>query len=76
MEKDIQVLVVDDHQVVREGLRRLLEYEEDIECIGQAADAEDRLGKIFQDHGPGPGADRTFHDDRHRVPVQGHQAGG
>jgi len=43
MEKDIQLLVVDDHQVVREGLRHLLGQEEDIELIGQAANSEETL---------------------------------
>jgi DNA-binding NarL/FixJ family response regulator len=35
----IQVLLVDDHAVVREGYRRLLERHEDIAVIGEAADA-------------------------------------
>lgn len=34
----IRVLVADDHQVVREGTRRMLEREPDIEVIGEAAD--------------------------------------
>jgi two-component system response regulator NreC len=36
----IRVLVVDDHAVVRSGLRLLLEREEDIQCAGEAASAE------------------------------------
>jgi DNA-binding NarL/FixJ family response regulator len=35
----IRVLIVDDHAVVRTGLRLLLEREEDIEPIGEAGDA-------------------------------------
>jgi DNA-binding NarL/FixJ family response regulator len=35
----IRVLVVDDHAVVRTGLRRLLDAVEDIETDGEAADA-------------------------------------
>jgi DNA-binding NarL/FixJ family response regulator len=46
MEKDIQILVVDDHQVVREGLRRLLEQEEDIELVGQGANSEETLIQV------------------------------
>ncbi|MFC2043729.1 response regulator transcription factor [Chloroflexota bacterium] len=46
MEKDIRVLVVDDHQVVREGLRQLLGQEEDIEIIGQGTNAEEVLFQI------------------------------
>lgn len=34
----IRVLLVDDHQLVREGLTKYLETEEDIEIVGQAAD--------------------------------------
>jgi two-component system response regulator NreC len=34
------VLVVDDHAVVRSGLRLLLEREEDIEVVAEAGDAE------------------------------------
>ena len=44
--KDIRVLVVDDHQVVREGLQRLLEQEEDIEIIGQGANSKETLRQI------------------------------
>ena len=36
----IRVLVVDDHAVVRSGLRRLLDAEEDIETVGEAPDAD------------------------------------
>jgi two-component system response regulator NreC len=36
----IRVLVVDDHAVVRAGLRRVLDAEKDIETIGEAANAE------------------------------------
>ena len=36
----IRVLIVDDHAVVRSGLRLLLEQEDDIECVGEAGDAE------------------------------------
>lgn len=35
----IRVLVVDDHAVVRSGLRLLLDEEDDIETVGEAGDA-------------------------------------
>jgi two-component system response regulator NreC len=35
----IRVLIVDDHAVVRSGLRRVLEAEPDIEVVGEAGDA-------------------------------------
>ncbi|HEX4745358.1 MAG TPA: response regulator transcription factor [Gaiellaceae bacterium] len=36
----IRVLVVDDHAVVRAGIRRVLDAEEDIETVGEAPNAE------------------------------------
>ena len=41
----IRVLIVDDHQVVREGLRRILELEEDIQIIGEAATGDEAIIK-------------------------------
>ncbi|GAA0440135.1 response regulator transcription factor [Streptomyces olivaceiscleroticus] len=37
----IKVLLVDDHQVVRRGLRTFLEVQDDIEVVGEAADGEE-----------------------------------
>ncbi|MFI6062748.1 response regulator [Streptomyces sp. NPDC051286] len=37
-DKIIRVLLVDDHQVVRRGLRTFLEIQDDIEVVGEAAD--------------------------------------
>ncbi|MEU2546766.1 response regulator transcription factor [Streptomyces roseolus] len=37
-DKPIRVLLVDDHQVVRRGLRTFLEVQDDIEVVGEAAD--------------------------------------
>jgi two-component system, NarL family, response regulator NreC len=36
----IRVLIVDDHAIVRAGLRRVLDGEPDIETVAEAADAE------------------------------------
>jgi DNA-binding NarL/FixJ family response regulator len=36
----IRVLLVDDHQVVRRGLRTFLEVQEDIEVVGEASDGD------------------------------------
>jgi DNA-binding NarL/FixJ family response regulator len=40
------VLLVDDHALMREGLRQLLELEEDIHIVGEAVDGFDALQKI------------------------------
>lgn len=48
----IRVLVVDDHQVVRRGLRTFLEVQPDIEVVGEAADGEqgvERAGELAPD---------------------------
>ena len=42
----IRILLVDDHQVVREGLRRMLELEEDMEVVGEAAEAKEALTQV------------------------------
>jgi NarL family two-component system response regulator LiaR len=42
----IGVLVVDDHQVVRQGLRFVLEQEEGIEVVGECADGPSALQAV------------------------------
>ncbi len=39
----IRVLIVDDHQVVREGLQHMLKLEEDIQVVGEATNMEEAL---------------------------------
>ncbi|ATZ27473.1 Transcriptional regulatory protein LiaR [Streptomyces lavendulae subsp. lavendulae] len=41
----IRVLLVDDHQVVRRGLRTFLEVQEDIEVVGEAAGGEEGIAR-------------------------------
>lgn len=43
MTKRIRVLLVDDHQIVRQGIRLLLELDEGIEVVGEAATGEEAL---------------------------------
>ncbi len=42
----IRILLVDDHQVVREGLRRMLELESDLEVVGEADGAKEALTQV------------------------------
>ncbi|GAA1737940.1 response regulator transcription factor [Isoptericola hypogeus] len=42
----IGVLLVDDHHVVRAGLRALLDSQPDIEVVGQASSGEEALGEV------------------------------
>ena len=39
----IKIVVVDDHAVVRSGLRLLLDKQEDIEVVGEAGTAKDAV---------------------------------
>ncbi len=39
----IRVLLADDHAVLREGMRHLLESEKDIEVVGEASDGEEAV---------------------------------
>ncbi|MET9964119.1 response regulator transcription factor [Streptomyces sp. NPDC006326] len=41
----VRVLLVDDHQVVRRGLRTFLEVQDDIEVVGEAADGEEGVAR-------------------------------
>ena len=42
----IKVLIADDHSIVREGLKQLLELEKDFEVIGFATNGEEAVSKI------------------------------
>jgi DNA-binding NarL/FixJ family response regulator len=42
----IGVLIVDDHQVVRQGLRFLLAQEDDIQVLGEAADGPSAIAAV------------------------------
>jgi DNA-binding NarL/FixJ family response regulator len=41
----VKVLLVDDHQVVRRGLRTFLEVQDDIEVVGEAGDGEEGVAR-------------------------------
>ncbi|MEU9292761.1 response regulator transcription factor [Streptomyces sp. NPDC048266] len=44
-DKRIRVLLVDDHQVVRRGLRTFLEVQDDIEVVGEASDGAEGVAR-------------------------------
>ncbi len=72
MERDrqstIRVLIVDDHQVVRRGLRAYLSLESDIEVVGEAQDGESAIAEFARVR-----PDVTLLD-LHMVPVDGVEA--
>jgi len=41
----IKVLIADDHAIVREGTRRVLESERDIEVVGEAGDGQEAVSQ-------------------------------
>jgi DNA-binding NarL/FixJ family response regulator len=46
--KKIRVILADDHAVLREGTRRLLDAENDIEVVGEAENGEDAIKLVSQ----------------------------
>lgn len=44
----IRILVADDHTIVREGIRLLLEAQPDMEVVGDAADGEQAVSAVRQ----------------------------
>ena len=46
MNETIRIFLLDDHEVVRRGVRDLLEAEDDLEVVGEAGTAEEALTRI------------------------------
>jgi DNA-binding NarL/FixJ family response regulator len=42
----VRVFLLDDHEIVRQGLRGLIEVEDDMTVIGEAGTAEEALARI------------------------------
>jgi two-component system, NarL family, response regulator NreC len=47
-ERKIRCIVVDDHALVRQGVRRLLQDEQDLEVVGEAGDAAEALERVME----------------------------
>ena len=47
-DSSIRVMIVDDHAIMRTGLRFILEQSEGIEVVGQAADADESVGLVVE----------------------------
>jgi two-component system response regulator NreC len=50
VEAPVTVVLADDHQVVRKGLRLVLEAEDGISVVGEAGDAETAVRKVLAYH--------------------------
>lgn len=46
----IRCLIADDHVLVRQGIRRLLQDEHDVEIVGEAGDAAEALKLVMESH--------------------------
>jgi DNA-binding NarL/FixJ family response regulator len=44
--KMIRILIADDHPIVRDGIRKLLSLEDDIEVVGEAGDGREVLERV------------------------------
>jgi DNA-binding NarL/FixJ family response regulator len=42
----VRIVIADDHPIVRDGLKKLLQLEEDFEVVGEAADGREVLDKV------------------------------
>jgi DNA-binding NarL/FixJ family response regulator len=47
-ESRVRVLLVDDHTVVRRGLRMVFDLEDDLEVVGEAADGREALERVAE----------------------------
>ncbi|MCI5567207.1 MAG: response regulator transcription factor [Veillonellaceae bacterium] len=43
----IKVLIADDHAILRQGIKRVLNFEEDIEVVGEAEDGQEALARTL-----------------------------
>ncbi len=64
MTRPTWVLIVDDQTLVREGLRKLLELEADIEISGTAGDGEAAIAAVERLHQAGTPPDVILMDIR------------
>src|ERR1035438_10818046 len=46
--KPITVLLAEDHMIVREGFRKMLEFEDDLEVIGEAQDGRKAVAMVIK----------------------------
>lgn len=46
----IKVLIADDHEMVRKGVRKMIEREKDIVCVGEAADGREAVEKALSEY--------------------------
>jgi two-component system, NarL family, response regulator DegU len=45
---NVRIAIADDHPTFRDGLRRLLEAESDLQVIGEASNGEDVVHRVLE----------------------------
>ncbi len=45
---EIRIMIVDDHPLLRGGIRRVLEVEEDFEVVAEASDGKEAIGRALE----------------------------
>src|SRR5687767_2623546 len=51
MKKEIRILIADDHPIVRQGLRQVIESDLELRVVAEAGDGSEALAKI-REHKP------------------------
>lgn len=76
----MRIVLADDHDLVRDGMRRIIEQHPDLEVVGEAADGKDLLDLVTTSavdvvtmdiSMPGPGFLETLHTLKERRPEVG-----
>jgi DNA-binding NarL/FixJ family response regulator len=50
MEKQVRIVIADDHPILRDGLRKLLEAEPDFVVVGEASDGHEAVERVKELH--------------------------
>nr|MDQ3323556.1 response regulator transcription factor [Acidobacteriota bacterium] len=51
MKDEVKIVIADDHPIVRQGLRQMIEAEKNFTIVGEAGDGEDAL-QLIETHQP------------------------
>ncbi|MBV6647724.1 MAG: response regulator transcription factor [Cyclobacteriaceae bacterium] len=46
MKKSVKIVLVDDHEIVRNGIKLLLDDEEDLDVVGEASNGEEAIASV------------------------------
>lgn len=46
-----KIIIIDDHQLFREGVKRILDFEESFEVVAEGGDGEEVI-KLYEEHQP------------------------